>query len=171
MPEPPAAGTTPTCDTAGIVGPVVNVIASIEALEAIKIASGHREAVSRVLTVIEMWDNRVRQMKLDHLRENADCRCCVHGEYPWLGGERGGHTAVLCGRNAVQLSHPAGGTLSLGDLAKKLSGVGTVRRNPFLLRADIDKYLLTVFPDGRAIIGGTDDISVARTVYAKYIGS
>ncbi len=78
---------------------------------------------------------------------------------------------MLCGRNAVQLARPGGSPLSLEALADKLSAVGRVTRNPFLLRLAVDDYLLTVFPDGRAIIGGTDDIATARTLYARYIGN
>lgn len=169
--EPPGAGTTPTCDTAGILAPIISVIASIEAMEAIKVLSGHREAVQRALVVVELWDNRMRQMKLDTLRASTDCPACKRGEFPWLAGQRGSHTAVLCGRNAVQLSRPGGERLDLAELERKLAGIGTVNRNPFLLRASIGDYLLTVFPDGRAIVGGTDDIATARTVYAKYVGN
>ena len=171
MSEAPPPGTTPTCDTAGILAPIVNVIASLEAMEAIKILSGHREAINRTLTVIELWDNRLRQVRLDSLRETADCPTCKRGEFPWLEGKRGSQSAVLCGRNAVQLTHARTERLSLEDLAQKLSGVGRVTRNPFLLRLAVDEYILTVFPDGRAIIGGTDDIATARTLYAKYVGS
>ena len=172
MPEgPPPPGASPTCDTAGILAPIINVIASIQANEAIKILSGHREAVSRVLTVFELWDNRVRQLKLDSLRESVDCPACRGREFPWLEGRRGSHTAVLCGRNAVQLSFPGREAISLESLAEKLRGMGTVTQNRFLLRLAVDEYLLTVFPDGRAIIGGTEDIAEAKTVYAKYVGN
>jgi molybdopterin-synthase adenylyltransferase len=171
MSEAPPPGTTPTCDVAGILGPIVNVIASWEACEAIKILSGHREAVSRTLTVFELWDNRIRQIGLDSLKDSADCPACRNREFPWLEGKRGSHTAVLCGRNAVQLSFPERGKLSLELLARQLEGVGNVTRNRFLLRLAIDKYVVTVFPDSRAIIHRTDDIAEARTVYAKYIGS
>ena len=171
MQEAPPPGTTPTCDTAGVLGGAVSVVASIQAVEAIKILSGHREAVSRVLTVIDLWDNRVRQVKLDTLRDSGQCPTCNGQEYPWLEGQRGSHTAVLCGRNAVQLSPPSGGGVPLGALAAKLTGVGRVTRNKFLLRLDVDEFQLTVFPDGRAIIGGTNDIATARTLHAKYIGS
>lgn len=171
IPEPPAAGATPTCDTAGILAPIINVIASIEAQEAIKILSGHREAIQRTLTVIELWDNRIRQVKLDKLRESVDCPACRRGEFSWLAGDRASQSAVLCGRNAVQVTPAGREKLSLDTLAEKLSAVGQVSRNPFLLRATIDPYVLTIFPDGRAIIAGTDDIGVARTVYAKYVGN
>lgn len=169
--EAPPPGATETCDTAGILSPIINVIASIQAMEAIKILSGHREAIQRSLLVFDLWENRVLPMKAAGLRDSGDCPTCNRREFPWLAGERGVHTAVLCGRNAVQLAQPGGIRLSLEALAEKLSGVGRVTRNPFLLRLAVDDYLLTVFPDGRAIIGGTDDISVARTLYARYIGN
>lgn len=169
--EAPPAGSTETCDTAGILSPIINVIASIQAMEALKILSGHREAIQRTLLVFDLWENRVLPMKAASLRDNADCPTCGRGEFPWLSGQRGTHTAVLCGRNAVQLVQPGASSLSLEALAEKLAGVGRVTRNPFLLRLAVDDYLLTVFPDGRAIIGGTDDISTARSLYAKYIGS
>jgi molybdopterin/thiamine biosynthesis adenylyltransferase len=168
VPEAPPPGTLPTCDTAGVLGPIIGVVASIQAGEAIKILSGNQAAVSRSLTVIDLWDNRIRQMGLDRLREQG-CPTCRGGEYPWLTGQRGSQTAILCGRNAVQI-HPAGGRISLEALADKLDGVGRVTRNAYLLRVAIDDYLLTIFPDGRAIIGGTDDIATARTIYAKYVG-
>jgi adenylyltransferase/sulfurtransferase len=170
MQECPPPGSTPTCDTAGILGPVVGVIASIEAVEAIKILSGNRQSISRNLTVVELWDNRIRQVDVSALREQVDCPACKRGEFPWLAGREGSHTAVLCGRNAVQLTHP-GTSLSLDELARQLEGVGQINRNQFLLRLKVEGYELTIFPDGRAIIGGTDDVATARTVYAKYVGS
>jgi adenylyltransferase/sulfurtransferase len=171
LPEPPPPGATPTCDTAGILGPIVNVIASIEACEAIKILSGRREAVSRTLTVIDLWDNRIRQMDMSKLRDQADCPACRHGEFSWLTGRRAAHSAVLCGRNAVQLNPPSGTQLPLEPLAAKLAAVGRLKRNPYLLRLGVDEFEITVFPDGRAIISGTSDPAVARSLYAKYIGT
>ena len=171
MQDAPPPGTTPTCDTAGIIGPIVNVIASIQACEAIKILSGNQDAISRSLQVFELWDNRIRQVGLESLKDNAQCPACQGTDFPWLDGRRGSHTAVLCGRNAVQLSYPDRQSISLDRLAGELRGVGRVTQNRFLLRFEVDKYTITVFPDGRAIIGGTDDIAEARTVYAKYIGS
>jgi adenylyltransferase/sulfurtransferase len=171
MPDAPPPGATPTCDSAGILAPIINVIASIEAMEALKILAGKSEAISRVLSVIDLWDNRLRQVKLDSLAgQRGDCPACSGKEFPWLSGERGSHTAILCGRNAVQLSFP-GVELSLEDLEQKLGELGRVRRNPFLLRFWIDDYQLTLFPDGRAIIGGTEEIAEAKSVYARYIGA
>ncbi len=170
MPSAPPPGMTPTCDTAGILAPIVGVIASIEAVEAIKILSGHREQTSRVLRVVELWDNRIREIDLGRLRDQVDCPTCRRGEFPWLEGRRGSHSAVLCGRNAVQLSPPERFELSLAALAERLEGVGHLTQNAYLLRLEIEGYQITVFTDGRAIIGGTDDIATARSVYAKYIG-
>jgi molybdopterin-synthase adenylyltransferase len=171
MPEAPPPGATPTCDSAGILGPIINVIASLEAMEALKILAGHREATSRVLSVIDLWDNRLRQVKLDSLLPHRDaCPACSGAAFPWLAGERGSHTAVLCGRNAVQLSFPHT-QLDLASLESKLAGLGQVARNPFLLRFAVDQFQITLFPDGRAIIGGTEDIAEARTLYARYIGA
>jgi len=171
MQDCPPPGSTPTCDTAGIVGPAVGVIASIEAVEAIKILSGHAADVSRDLTVVELWDGRIRQVSIAALREQVDCPTCKRGEYPWLSGKQGSHTAVLCGRNAVQLTHPERPRLALGDLERQLQGVGQVTRNPFLLRLAVDAYEITVFADGRAIVSGTDDPAIARAVYDRYVGS
>jgi len=170
MPEPPPPGTTPTCDSAGILGTIIGVVASMEANEALKILSGHVDAISRTWTVLDLWDNTVRQIKLDSAH-TSDCPCCGRREFSWLAGERGGHTAVLCGRNAVQLSFPGRAALPLDQLEAKLAAVGQVSRNNYLVRAAIGSYNVTVFPDGRAVIGGTEDIAEARSVYAKYVGN
>ncbi len=171
MTEVPPPGTTPTCDTAGIIGPIVSVIASIEAAEALKILSGRRESISRRLTIIDLWDNQIRSVNLNRLRESGDCRVCKHQEFVWLSGGRGSTSAVLCGRNAVQLSTPSGAAASLDDLAVRLAGVGRIQQNAFLLRLAVDGYVLTVFPDGRTIVSGTDDIATARSLHARYIGA
>jgi molybdopterin-synthase adenylyltransferase len=170
MPEPPPPGSTPTCDSAGILATAIGVIGSLEANEAIKVLSGHRDAASRTWTIMDLWDNTIRQIKLDSAR-SADCRCCGQREFIWLSGERGSHTAVLCGRNAVQLSFPGREAISLDALAEKLASVGEVTRNKYLVRATVGEHQLTVFPDGRAVIGGTEDIAAARSIYAKYVGN
>jgi len=171
LPEPPPPGSTPTCDTAGILGPTVGVIASIEASEALKILSGRVDLISRSLTVVELWDNRLRQIDVSRLHETSDCRVCRHGEFAWLAGLRELGPAVLCGRNAVQLAAPPGTTLSLDELASRLAGVGPIVRNRFLLRLTVGEQQITVFPDGRTIVSGTDDVAVARSLQAKYVGS
>jgi molybdopterin-synthase adenylyltransferase len=179
MNEPPPPGTAPTCDTAGILGPIINVIASIQCAEAIKILSGHSEVISRTLTIFDLWDNQLRQLNLDKLRAAGGCPTCQvdtdsADRFPWLTGQRGSHSAVLCGRNSVQLSPPKSSpepTANFDFLAEKLASVGQVARNPYLLRCTVGNYVMTLFPDGRAIIGGTSDIAEARSVYAKYVGN
>ncbi|HTQ39900.1 MAG TPA: ThiF family adenylyltransferase [Pirellulales bacterium] len=179
MSEPPPAGTSPTCDTAGILSPVVNVVASIQACEAIKILSGCTEAVNRTLTMVDLWENQVRQLNLDRLRAAGGCPTCrsdsdTKEKFPWLTGQRGGRTAVLCGRNSVQLSSSANSAFSpatMDLLEQKLRAVGQVTRNQYLLRCAVGQYVITLFPDGRAIIGGTADVAEARSVYAKYVGN
>lgn len=166
----PPPGTTPTCDTAGILGPIVGVIASLQAIEVLKILSGNRQAVDRSLRVIELWDNRWRSIDLSKLRDQVDCATCKRGEFRWLDGQQGSRSAVLCGRNAVQVASPRGTPIALDRLAARLEGVGHVTRNDYLLRLDVDQYQITVFPDGRAIVGGTEDVATAKTVYARYIG-
>jgi adenylyltransferase/sulfurtransferase len=170
MPECPPPGSTPTCDVAGILGPIVGLIASIEAVEAIKILSGNRQSISRSLTVVDLWQNQIRQVDVGDLRERVDCPTCKHGQFPWLSGLAGSRSAVLCGRNAVQLSHP-GAAVSLNELAQRLEGVGQLTRNQFLLQLNVEGHDLTIFPDGRAIISGTDAITTARALYAKYVGN
>ncbi|MGA2033974.1 MAG: ThiF family adenylyltransferase [Thermoguttaceae bacterium] len=170
--ECPPPGATPTCVTAGILGPIVGVIASIQAMEALKILSGHREAVSRHLTVVELWSQRIRQIDVSSSCRQADCAVCRRRDFAWLDGRKGNRTAVLCGRNAVQLS-PAeqSPSRSLDELARRLEGVGRITRNQFLLRLAVDRYELVIFADGRTIVQGTDDITTARAVYAMYVGS
>jgi molybdopterin-synthase adenylyltransferase len=181
MPDAPPPGATPTCDTAGILGPIVNIVASLQSSEAIKILSGHRAAVSRRLMVIDIWGNHLRPLELGRLREAGDCRACGRRDFEWLRGDRSDASAVLCGRNSVQLSPARNASavagsdsseaVSLDALAARLAGVGRVQRNPFLLRLSVDKYVLTVFADGRTIVSGTDDIATARSVHARYIGA
>jgi molybdopterin/thiamine biosynthesis adenylyltransferase len=171
MRDTPPPGITPTCDTAGILGPVVGVIASFQANEVIKILSGNVGDINRTLNIFQLWDNRLRQVNLDSLLASKSCPACHAHEFPWLEGQRGSQHAVLCGRNSVQLSFPDSTPMSLEALEEKLVGIGTVTRNPFLLRLVVDEYQLTVFADGRAVIGGTDDPAAAKTVYSKYVGN
>ena len=170
LPECPPPGSTPTCDTAGVLAPIVGVIASIQAQEAIKILSGNLAAISRHLTVIDLWQNRFLQIDVRDLRDRVDCPTCKQRQFVWLTGQQGSRAAVLCGRNSVQLTQP-GPSIPLDELARRLEGMGRVTRNAFLLSLKVDNFELTLFPDGRAIVQGTDDPAVARTVYAKYIGN
>lgn len=167
-PEPPPAGSAPTCDTAGILAPIVHTIASIQSAEAIKILSGNRESVQRGLIVLDLWENRMRSIKLD--KPDPACPACGKKELPWLSGQRGSQSAILCGRNAVQLAPTGQGRIDLPTLAEGWKSLGEVQQNPFLARLSVHPHVITVFGDGRAIIGGTDDIGVARSLYARYVG-
>jgi molybdopterin-synthase adenylyltransferase len=169
----PDAGSTETCDTAGVLGPAVQVVASLEAVAALKILSGQPDKVSRTLSYVDVWDGTLRQLNVADLRDRADCPACKQGERLWLSGQQGSRTSVLCGRNAVQVSPTTRGQLALDELATRLRSAGDVQVNEYLLRLSPhgSPFELTVFRDGRAIIKGTDDLGVARGVYSRYIGS
>ncbi len=174
MADVPEAGTLETCDTAGVLGAAANIVASLQVVETLKWLLDPDSEVESVLTVVDVWGGSLRRLKLGaDLPERVDCPACRRGERLWLHGERGGGTTVLCGRNAVQVSPASPGQLSLEELERRLSASGTVLRNPFLLRMTPHEgeLELTIFRDGRAIIRGTEDVSVARGVYARYVGS
>lgn len=170
VPEP---GTTDTCDTAGVIGPAVSTVASLQVAHALKILSGHVDLIEPVLTILDVWDVSLRQLKLGDLPARMNCPACVGGERLWLRGERGSRTTILCGRNAVQVSPESSPRLSLPELATKLAGSGEVTSNPFLVRLRLSEpdCELTIFGDGRAIITGTEDLTLARGLYARYVGS
>ena len=169
----PGPGEGATCDTAGVVGPIVNVIASLQVTDALKYLSGQRERIAPFLTVVDVWEPSLRRMSVAGLRERANCPACQGGERAWLSGTQGSRTAVLCGRNAVQVSPPRDSPLDLAALATRLQPLGRVQRNPYLLRfaPQGESCELTIFPNGRAIIKGTDDAGIARGLYARYLGS
>ena len=169
VPEP---GSTETCDTAGIIGPAVNVVASLQVVSALKILAGRRDLVPASLTIVDVWDGTLRQMNTAGLRERAACPACVQGQREWLSGAKGSHPTILCGRNAVQISPSEKSAISFPELAAKLAAAGTVTFNAFLLRLNVSDgdFQITVFADGRAIIKGTEDIPTARGLYARYIG-
>jgi adenylyltransferase/sulfurtransferase len=166
----PAPGEAGTCETAGVLGSVVNIIASLQATEAIKILTGALDQVNRELTYIDVWENVHRRIKVAPLLGKVDCPCCQHRRFEWLDGSHGAQTTSLCGRNAVQVSHRTPGKLNFEEMAKHLEVLGEVNYNRFLLKFNVESFEFTVFPDGRAIIKGTSDVERARTLYAKYIG-
>ncbi len=167
----PPPGMAPTCETAGVLGPAVAVIASFEAIEAIKVLSGATSALNQELIMIDLWDWSFRRLKIARLREVADCPCCKHRKFEWLDGEQGSHTTTLCGRNAVQIATRRSEPLSFPALSARLSPLGEVRHNAYMLRFAAEGHEFTVFPDGRAIIKGTNDIAKAKTLYAQFVGN
>lgn len=167
----PPPGMTPTCETAGVLGPAVAVIASFESVEAIKLLSGAHGSLNDELIMVDLWDWSFRRLKIAALRERVDCPCCKRREFVWLEGREGSQTTTLCGRNAVQVATRRAAPLDFIELAARLRPLGEVRHNAYMLRFGTDGYEFTVFPDGRAIIKGTNDIPKARTLYAQYVGS
>lgn len=173
--EAPAPGSSPTCDTIGVLGPLVSIVANFQVCEALKVLTGNYDRVCRTMLNIDLWTNNVMQLKVDRARDAGDCPCCKRRRFDYLDGKAGSSAAALCGRNAVQLRHRQGSEVDLDALAGRLLAHGKVVVNEFMLRAELKDgdtpYEITLFPDGRAIIKGTDEISVARNVYAKFIGS
>ncbi len=169
MGELPAPGTVPTCDTAGIIGPIVSLMGSIAVAEALKLLVGTGTLNSGMIH-IDLWDDSFDKFDLGGPR--PDCPTCGQHEYIFLNAEAGARTTALCGRDAVQVSVVGAPMLSLPALAERLRAaqVGAIQVNAYLLRAQIDGYEFTVFPDGRAIIKGTNDEAVAATLYARYVG-
>jgi len=173
MDDVPEPGSTETCDTAGVLGPAVNIIASYEVVLALKILTDQADLVKPVMTVVDVWEGTWREMKIGSLREESDCPACKHGKRDWLRGGRGSQSTVLCGRNAVQVVPEQKRTLTLEELVSKLSTSGEVVPNPYLLKFTPKEsaHELTIFRDGRAIIKGTEDLAEARSLYSRYIGS
>lgn len=170
IPEPPPTAAQPTCETAGVLSPVVNIIASLQAIEAIKLLSGNRDQVSPNLSLVDLWGNQLRSIGVSAGRTD-NCPTCGQRNFVWLDGKRGSAITRLCGRNSVQIAPSHDKPVDLEKLATRWGDLGTVTSNKFLLRLDVGEYLLTVFADGRTIVGGTDDPSIAKTVLAKYLGS
>lgn len=163
-PSPPG-GAQPTCETAGVLGPVTSLIGSLQAMEAMKILSGRRQSVRRKILTADVWNGPLRETPMPG--RDADCPCCARREFTWLAGRRA--PVSLCGRNAVQI-HERRRPIDLEQLASRLEGLGEIRGNEFALRFRAGEHELTVFPDGRAIVKGTTDVGVARGIYARYIG-
>jgi len=170
VPDPPAPGSVPTCDTAGIIGPAALVVGAVQATEAVRILTLGPESARNRLFVCDLWEGTWRSVDLTGLAA-AGCPTCRQADYPWLEGRLGGRPAALCGREAVQLPAATGG-IDLVALAGRLATLGTVTANPWLVRADLEGGIrLSVFADGRAIVFGTRDEVRARAIVSRYIGA
>ncbi|MGC1482329.1 MAG: ThiF family adenylyltransferase [Candidatus Acidiferrum sp.] len=160
-------GLEETCDTVGVLGPIVNLIASLEVAEALKLLAGCEEALHGRLISCDVWSGHFQSLRV---AQNPACRACARREFAYLLGQVQPHI-TLCGRDSVQI-HEQGRTLDLGALRVRLAAtVSDVRHNDFLLCFRVDPYQMTVFADGRAILKGTKDPAVARSLYARYIGA
>ncbi len=163
-PNPPA-GVQPTCETEGVVNAITSVIASFQVADAIKILAGCE--VKHRITTVDVWGGTVRQ--IEQPARDPECPACARHDYVHLNGQRRAPIS-LCGRNAVQI-HERDRPLDLLELRRRLAPLGEVRVNEFALRFFLPPYEMTVFPDGRAIIKGTHDVALARSLYARYVGN
>ena len=162
-----AQGLEETCDTMGVLGPIVNLIASLEVAEALKLLSGHPEALHGRLLSCDVWTGRMQSLGA---ARNPECRACARRDFTYLQGEAQPRI-TMCGRDSVQI-HERARALDLGVLGVRLRPlVDDLRQNDFLLRFRVAPYEMTVFADGRAILKGTQDPAVARSLYARYIGA
>lgn len=167
--EMPDAGSAPTCDTAGVIMPIIATVSAAQVAEALKILVGDNDSLHRSLMQFDVWANDRQRIKLGE--PNPDCKCCGQKIFEFLDAEAQEFAAVLCGRNAVQIAPPAQTKIDLVSLAKRINLVTDVKQNEYLLRFMSGENEITVFRDGRAIVKGTDDISAARSLYAKYVGN
>jgi molybdopterin-synthase adenylyltransferase len=164
--DPPPPGTVHTCDTVGVLNTVVAVVGSLEANEILKLIVDP-SARNRGLLTVDLWDLAFETVEV--IRD-PECPACGQRHFPFLEAEQENSAVALCGRDSVQVTPRPAARLDLKALAERLSAVGTVRLNPFLLEADVEGNVITVFPDGRAIIGGTDDPVAAQILYARFVG-
>jgi molybdopterin/thiamine biosynthesis adenylyltransferase len=167
-PKAARPGSLPTCDTAAVVSPIIQVVSAWQVAETMKLLTGNG-VLNEGLMHFDVWENRFEQFRVNRA---ADCPTCVHHQFDYLDAKAGTVTTALCGRNAVQVRAQGAPAVSLESLAQKLAASAThISTNEYLLRFTVDPYDISVFADSRAIIKGTDDESVARNLYAKYIGS
>jgi len=167
FPDMPPPGSVPTCETVGILGPVVQVIAALAATEGIKLLIG-QGTLNRGLIAVDVWDHSYETFESAGRRPN--CPACGLGRFDYLDADMGSQAVSLCGREAVHITVPGARPLDLAEVARRLETVGPVTFNEYLLRLEVDDYEITLFPDARALIKGTDDEAVARTLYSKYVG-
>lgn len=166
--EAPPAASAPTCDTAGVIMPIINIVSAVQVAEAIKLLTGHLDDLHGSLMQFDVWQNEWRRIKTGARR--ADCSTCSLARYETLSSASEA-AAVLCGRDAIQISPAQPTRINFSLLAERLRRAGEVKSNEYLLRFKTGKFELTVFQDARSIIRGTDEIAVARSLYAKYIGT
>ena len=167
--EPPPPASAETCDTAGVIMPIISIVAAVQSSEALKLLTGNSDALHGALMQFDVWRNEWRRIKLGE--PSTDCPTCAHARYETLEAEAVELASVLCGRNAVQISPRRASRVDLGALAQRLRAAGEVQVNEYLLRLRAGDFELTVFQDARAIIRGTDDMAAARSLYARYVGN
>jgi len=164
----PAPGTTPTCDTVGVLGAAVNIVASLEVVEGLKILLGREEELHGKLIYLDAWSGSLEQIEIR--KGSTPCPTCDLGQFEFLEAKAGSYITTLCGRDAVQVNLRTAAQVSFPQLAVRLESAGRVSFNEYMLRFQVDSYELTLFTDGRAIIKGTTDEALARTLFARYVG-
>nr|WP_041853910.1 ThiF family adenylyltransferase [Thermobacillus composti] len=170
FPSPPPPGSTDTCETAGVLPPIVDLIGSLQAMEAIKLLGGYKEQLHGALLHADLWKTDFSKMKTAGARR-ADCPCCGIRRFDYLEAVvRGKSEAVLCGRETVQIAPAEPLQLHLDEMAERLKSAGRVERNPWLLRLTLeDGITLVLFPDGRVLVQGTGDPDLARRIYDRIL--
>jgi molybdopterin/thiamine biosynthesis adenylyltransferase len=166
--EAPPAASAPTCDTSGVIMPIINIVSAVQVAEALKLITGHVEDLHGSLLQFDVWRNEWRRIGTGARR--ADCPTCGLARYETLSEPADG-AAVLCGRDAIQISPSQPTRVNFSSLAERLRRAGEVKFNDYLLRFKTGDFELTVFQDARSIIRGTEEIATARSLYAKYIGN
>lgn len=167
----PQPGTVPTCETVGILGSIVCIIASIQCAEAIKILLGKKDELNRTLISIDVWQNSFQSINVTKENIQKNCPACNQHWFEFLEGKQGSAFTTLCGRNSVQILPFKESQVDLAKLAINLSELGVVKVNEYLIRFEIEGYEFSIFPDGRAIVKGTTDTGIARSLYSKYVGN
>ena len=169
FPEPPPAASAPTCDTAGVIMPIISIVAAVQVSETLKLLTGQIESLHNSLVQFDVWRNEWRRITVGE--RAPDCLTCGLRHFETLNADSRDFAAVLCGRHAVQVSPSQPAQVDLMALGQKLESAGEVKGNDYLLRFRTGEYELTIFRDARSIICGTDDIATARSLYARYIGN
>jgi adenylyltransferase/sulfurtransferase len=167
----PPLGSSPTCDTAGIIAPIVHVVAAHQAAEALKVLTGNTNRLNRRLMSFDLWENQAVGFSLAEEERNPDCPACGRREFEFLDGKHEGRAQLLCGRDAVQIHRAGGSAADFKSIAERLAPLGSVSFNEYLLKADLGSFEIALFRDGRGIVRGTQDVDEARRVYAKFIGN
>ncbi len=167
FPEAPAAGSVPTCETAGVLGAAPVLVAAFQVSEAIKLLAGHREKLARGFVRISLAEP---SMTAAELRINPQCRCCQEGRFDFLEEKVTSSANRLCGQNGVMIIAPKGTKIDLAALESRLALLGKTYKNDYLVQAELDGFKLTIYEDGRTMVQNTDDAAKARSIYARYIG-
>jgi len=164
--EAPTPGSHPTCSSVGVLGMITGIIGCLESTEALKILTGSPE-VSKKICYIDIWQNTIEYIDISKSKE---CPACGQGNYEYLNSFQGSYTTSLCGRDSIQVIPARTAEIDFPAMAEKLSPLGIVKYNPYILNFAVNNLEITLFKDGRAIIKNAKDENSAKSVYSEYIG-